>query len=192
VSGDKQTGCLVLAPHPECGPPGRERVLDFLRASGFVGEPFSGADAEGFLIGESFLQLITFMGCSPHIELSPPADGASFCHVRLHGPLDAPRLLAGRNAQPPRCASCRGRIEPWREVLQDWRRQPAASSVSCPRCGQRQRPMDLDWRRQGGCARLLLEVADVFPGEAVPVPSLMQGLETLGAGPWRYFYYLAR
>jgi len=29
---------------------------------------------------------------------------------------------------------------------------------------------------------------DVFPGEAVPVSSLLKGLEGLGAGPWRYLY----
>ena len=50
--------------------------------------------------------------------------------------------------------------------------------------------MDLDWRRQAGCGRLLLEVTDVFPGEAVPVSALLRGLEGLGAGPWRYFYFL--
>ncbi len=186
----KQTGCLVLNPAATAEPPARDALLQYLVSVGFIGEAFGGSDADGFLIGDSFLQLITFMGCSPHIELQPPADGGNFCHIRLRGPLQDPVLMAGRNAQAPRCRACGGRIEPWREALDDWRLQPTDPIVSCGRCGEQQRPMDLDWRRQAGCGRLLLEVTDVFPGEAVPVRSLLRGLEELGAGPWRYFYFL--
>jgi hypothetical protein len=186
----KQTGCLVLTPAPAAPPPSREATIEHLDRSGFIGEAFDAGGKQGFLIGERFLQQLTFMGCSPHIELSPPEDGGSFCHVRIRGPLQEPILLAGRNAQPPRCASCRGRVEAWRESLAAWRRRPAEAQVICPRCGKAQHPMDLDWKKQAGCGRLLIEIADVFPGEAVPVASLLKGLEQLGAGAWRYFYYL--
>jgi len=190
MSNAKQTGCLVLAPAPTGEPPERAVLLDHLRDIGFIGESFTRGQEQGFLIGDRFLQLITFMGCSPHIELTPPEDGGSFCHVRLLGPEAEALLLIGRNAQAPRCGECRGRIEDWREQSEAWRQQPSLNQVSCPRCGALQRPVDLDWRRQAGAARLLLEVVDVFPGEAVPVPGLLRGLEGLGAGPWRYFYYL--
>jgi len=149
MSNTKQTGCLVLAPAPATSIP-RNRLLEYLHDCGFIGDAFSNGSTADFLIGERFLQLITFMGCSPHIELTPPADGRSFCHVRIRGPLDQPLLLAGGNAQAPRCPSCRGRIEPWRELLDEWHNQAASPIVTCPHCGEKQRPMELNWRRQAG------------------------------------------
>jgi hypothetical protein len=60
--------------------------------------------------------------------------------------------------------------------------------VVCPRCGHRQRPLELGWRRNAGFGRLFVAVEDIFPGEAVPVPSFLKGLAQATGVEWDYFY----
>jgi len=187
MPANSQTGRLLLTPlSPQRTPP-PAAVLDYLREADFIGRSLDAAE-ETFVVGERFLQLITFMGCSPHIELEPPADGGPFCHVRLIGPLPQPQLLQGENTQPPRCAQCRGRLTQWREGLPDWCADPEGAEIRCPRCGHRQTPVELGWRRHAGFGRLFVAVEDIFPGEAVPVPSFLKGLERATEVGWDYFY----
>jgi hypothetical protein len=187
LSINKGTGRLVLAPADALQAPPMEALNTYLRDCGLLGEPLPGGR---FRVGERFLQLITFMGCSPHIELEPPTHGGSFCHLRLLGPFTTARLLLGRNTQPPRCHACRSRVSRWQEQLPGWCERPAEPTVTCPRCGHRQRPVDLGWRQSGGFGRCFIQVEEVFPGEAVPVPGLIQGLRRISGCPWGYFYIL--
>jgi hypothetical protein len=155
---------------------------------GLVGAAVDTGLGPGFLVGPSFLQWITFMGCSPQIELAPPADGGSFCCLRLLGPFAVPQLLHGADTQPPRCAACRGRLLHWQTQLPRWLEQPAARSVACPHCAVSIRPLDLVWRQRAGWGRLFVTVEDIFPGEAVPVPNLLAELKRATGVGWQYFY----
>jgi hypothetical protein len=47
---------------------------------------------------------------------------------------------------------------------------------------------DWDWKQQGGFGRLFVMVEEVFPGEAVPTPGLLDLLRDLDGTPWRHFY----
>jgi hypothetical protein len=188
VSSSRHTGHLLLAAaDPEQEPP-TAPLLDHLHRTGLLGPPLDAGGGQHFLIGQAFLQLITFMGCSPLLELEPPPDGGPFCHLRIDGPWPAPQLRHGRNTRGPRCAACRTRFADWRELLPRWLERPMETSVQCPRCGHYQRPLDLTWRREAGFGRWFLVVEDVFPGEAVPVPALLEGLAGVTGGAWHYFY----
>jgi hypothetical protein len=46
----------------------------------------------------------------------------------------------------------------------------------------------LDWKQQAGFGRRLIEVEEVFPGEAVPTQSLLDLLKRASGSGWRYFY----
>ncbi len=183
-----QTGRLLLAPDVLKPMPPAAPVLACLRETGFIGRPLDDEKPDAFLVGDNFLQLITFMGCSPHIELEPPADGNSFCHIRIIGPLPDLQLMRGENTQPPRCIKCRGRLSHWQEEVAGWCTHPEQANVLCPSCGHRQRPVDLGWRRNAGLGRLFVVVEDIFPGEAVPVPSFLQRLRQASGVAWEYFY----
>lgn len=185
---NSQTGHLLLAPDPLEPMPPPAPVLACLREMGFAGRSLDDEKPDAFLVGEHFLQLITFMGCSPHIELEPPADGSPFCHLRIIGPLPDLQLMRGENTRPPSCVQCRGRLSLWREEVENWCAHPERADVLCPRCGHRQRPVDLGWRRNAGFGRLFVAVEDIFPGEAVPVPVLLQGLKRASGVNWSYFY----
>jgi len=184
----RQTGQLLLALATSGSIPERAVLIDYLQRRGFLGSALEGMGGDAFRVGEAFLQLITFMGCSPHIELEPPPQGGPFCYVRIDGPWSEPLLRHGRNTQAPRCCACRARITDWQGLLPVWLERTQDPIVDCPRCDHRQRPLDLGWRRTAGFGRLFIVVEDVFPGEAVPVPALLANLERTMGGPWQYFY----
>ncbi|MEN8176030.1 MAG: hypothetical protein ABFS23_09720 [Pseudomonadota bacterium] len=156
---------------------------------GFIAGPLA-TNTQDYRVGDAFLSLLTFLGCSPHVELEPPADGMdNFTHVRLHR-LERSALVSGSNTRPPHCASCR------KPVVNDIGDLPPVLDAAAPRalvcrhCHRHQPVAGVRWRRDGGYGRSFIEVRGVFPGEAVPVDSLLQSLATLAGCPWRYFYLL--
>lgn len=181
------SGKLVL--HPQL-PQTLERrpLVDKLRDLGFLGAAFGTTAIQGYFAGERFLQLITFMGCSPHVRFEPRDDqDTGFCHLSILGPWERPRLLIGPASRAPRCPACRTRLEPWplwRPLLEA---QPE-TAFPCPACGLASPPIRWNWRHQAGAAHLFLLVHNIFPGEAVPVPSLLHELAGLATGEWGYFF----
>jgi hypothetical protein len=178
-------GRLLLSPRDPFRLPDRTQLAVTLTEAGFLGAQLSGRDG-AFAVGDSFLQLVIFTGCSVRVELSPNGK-APFCHIRLTDPFEQPRFLWGRNTRPPRCPNCR-------HTLQDWKRRLSASveadlaAIPCPSCGEAIPPWAYDWKDKGGLGRLFIRIEEVFPGEAVPTPRLMDLLHRSTGSKWRYFY----
>jgi hypothetical protein len=161
-------------------------LQDSLRKVGFIGRGIPGND-RAFFAGERFLDLLIFAGCSVQIELTPPADGRSFCHVRFRGPAGHPELIRGRNTRPPRCPACRAPRRDWKDILL----APVPANdprLVCESCGAEHPPWDWDWKGNAGFGRTFVQVEEIFPGEATPAPALTEILEGVSAGPWRHFY----
>jgi len=184
ISAAMNTGRLILAPaDPFSAPASTEGLLGILTDLALAGSPIDSARGS-YLAGERFLELISFMGCSPHVELEPRPDGGDqFCHLALIGPLAQPMLMTGPYTAPPRCPACRGRLEGWQETV-----TIAGGQLSCGRCGERFPASRLSWRRSGGFARIAVEIRNIFPNEAVPVPELMKRLARDTGEDWTYFY----
>lgn len=141
-----------------------------------------------FLCGEQFPQLVTFMGCSPHLVFTPPADGSDkFCHIKIHF-FEQPRILTGQQTAPPRCPGCRFRISEWKVPVNEWRQDNEQIDWVCPGCQETCKLFDWDFRQSGGSGRLFIEVKNIFPGEAVPVDKLLNQLKQLTGESWQYFY----
>jgi hypothetical protein len=142
-----------------------------------------------YLCGDKFPQLITFMGCAPHLVFSPPEDGSSsFCHIKLLK-FDQPKLFTGQQTAPPRCPACRYRISEWKKELNlDTSDEDSTDKWECPKCHQQSALTDLDWRQSGGAGKILIEIKNIFPGEAVPVDKLLASLRDLSESTWKYFY----
>jgi hypothetical protein len=173
-------GKLIFTPAPDVPPPERLELERRLREIGFLG---SAIDTERFLVGERFMQWVSFMGCSPWLRLAPTEDdNEPFTHIRFQGPLKQPLLRYGNNTRPPRCPHCRRRIDEWESRL-----PTREGPYPCPHCGETTRLDDLVWSNDAGHGRFFIEVWEIFPGEAVPVEGLMQRLRQEG-GEWRYFY----
>ena len=179
------TGRLLLCTQDPYLLPEQTRLTMALTAAGFLGTPLA-YQADAYVVGERFLQLITFAGCSVRIELSPDGDGP-FSHLRFVGPFDQPWFLVGRNTRPPRCRSCRSPLQGWREDLTRWHRN-GAMDIPCPACGEPRPPWAYDWREKAGFGRFFIQVEEVFPGEAAPTPELTKLLEHTTVSQWSHFY----
>jgi hypothetical protein len=182
------TGRLALTPEdPYYRPPQTGSILNLLQEIGFIAEPLAGDDKR-YILGERFMELVNFMGCSPSILLRPGAPGQAFCHLVVDGPSELPRLLHGRNTRAPRCAACRERLPDWPVTFEKWRQAGAGWQAPCPHCGHRQDPATYDFRHSAGCGRLFLLIENIFPREATPSPHLLAQLQRASAQSWRYFY----
>ena len=179
-------GHLVLRAGPEGQVTTLHTAIQTLGDIGLIGAPYR-KDENRFLAGDRFLQLITFMGCSPYLELEPPPGGGdNFCHVQFLGPLEQTGFIYGSNTRPPRCPNCGRPCTEWKSNIEHWWKH-RDTPPACAGCGHPQNPMFWNWRRKAGSSRLFVSIPEVFPGEAVPVPDLITTLQGDG-GDWDYFY----
>jgi hypothetical protein len=179
-----RTGSLYLHPSdPWAEPPDPKAVLDALRGLGVLGESFGSGT---WLAGDGLLRHITFAGCSPYLEFTPPTDGGSdFCHIALLGPFESPRIHTGPNTLKPRCPACKTRVADWQPLAAAFDAAPAIP-WRCPACGAEQGIETLRWRQHAVFGRLLLEIRGVFPAEGVPSDSLLSALEAATGMPWQF------
>jgi hypothetical protein len=182
------TGRLVLTPEdPYLLPDDPGAILAELQVIGLIGDTLK--EGQGYLLGERFMQLVTFLGCSPSIQLQPNETGEPFCHLQLDGPHPRPILLSGKNTLPPRCGACRKRLSDWKTRFETWKLKPDGWQTNCPHCGHHQDPATYDFRLSAGCGRFYLFLENIFPQEAIPSPTLLDALKRSCHGKsWRYFY----
>jgi hypothetical protein len=183
------TGRLVLTPvSPYAALEDQAPLVAMLREIALIDSAIL-PHTNRFLLGENFMQWINFMGCSPFIRMEPGEDNEPYCHLIIDGPTSHPRLLAGRNTTPPRCANCRKRLIDWRHTFAAWEEASPGWLATCPHCGQTQDPVTYDFRQTAGCGRLFLFIENIFPQEAIPSPSLLQYLKKASDNlTWGFFY----
>jgi hypothetical protein len=164
-------------------PEDRRRLVERLSQAGLL--TVGGDASDGwFLTGEDFLSLVTFLGCAPNIKLAPePGDsGQDYCRVSVQEYRDVPRFLYAGHLPAPRCPACRSVVSA----------DPAAmapdTGIACTGCGTRTPLHSLDWKRAAGYARVFVEIAGIYPGEALPTDGLLSMLAEISSGGWRYFY----
>ncbi len=177
----KQHTSLFLAPLAPMSVPDLHGVRQVLHELELAGRRL-GRDV--YAAGAGFSRHVVYAGCSPHLVLEPPGDGSqAFCHVALHGPYPVPRLVTGPNTVKPRCPACRARFADWQARLAEWR---AGSAALCSGCGRTWAVHDLDWRGHAVSGRVLLEMRNVFPGEATPSDRLLHALAQQTGEDWGY------
>jgi hypothetical protein len=160
-----------------------------LSSAGFTGERFTAHGKEGYLIGDKFLQLITFLGCAPHIEISPPENPEQwhqFCHIEFQRHSSA-HFFKGLNNPKCACPECKARVTALLPDMLDW--QPGTKSLTCPKCQTSSLTEQLNWRHGGGFGQFFIVVHSVYPNEAVPTDQLMSLLKTSSGFAWDYFYF---
>jgi thiol-disulfide isomerase/thioredoxin len=185
------TGRLVLAPKDPYHEPERiDLILEALRGLGLIDQPLPSQSGLRFRLGERFMQLVTFMGCSPYIRLEPSSENQSFNYLWIDENHSRPIFLQGRNTTPPRCGNCRKRIPGWEKLMQEWAVNSLSYQAACPHCGQLQNPAYYDWRQTAGIGRCFVMLENIFPQEAIPSNELLSCLREIDPDnkTWHYFY----
>ena len=181
---------LVLHPVPaDYAPSSWKGLQTGLEQAGFLGEKYGSYSDRLFLVGERFLQLITFMGCAPHIQLEPPkTESKDFCHIGLSPIYSHSEFRSGERDVFAHCGKCGARITQWMNAVKLWRQDNLASDLTCDRCGESQLLYHLNWRNKAGFARLYIDVYSVFPREGIPTNELLSILEKFSGVAWTFFY----
>lgn len=166
--------------------PNKSCSLDILESAlhelAMIGAPIARqARLRVFHADSGFAQQVVFAGCSPHLRFEPQHEGdLQFCHVALHGPFEEARLIIAQHPGKPRCPHCRA-------VLADWPARIAGAAPSpCSGCGRPLQASALDWRQGAAVGRVLVELRNVFPGEATPSDRMLATLQRHSGMPWRH------
>ena len=174
---------LVISPtNPNWIPDNPEALINALQKAGLAGE-FLKKDENSFLVGEKFLDHISFMGCSPNIKLENENNDGKFTFIRITT-TETITALTGKHSFAPHCPHCKKSEKNWRELLKD-------NQLICSHCQTNSNAWQYNWRKSAGFGKCFIEITDIYPKEAVPQPSLLDSLEKSFQVPWGYFFYHA-
>lgn len=136
-----------------------------------------------YLAGDRFLNLLTFLGCSPNITLTP-ANGESHCHIAILESSEASRCVGFTRTANPKCPHCTRRINNWK--IENW--ENGNTDCLCDKCQTSTPYANLNWKHECGFARGGFVISQIYPHEAVPTEQLLSALENTTAYPWLYSY----
>lgn len=173
---------LILLPKKIEGPIGdTDIIITTLRDTGLIGVSLEN-NPDSFLVGESFLDLIAFMGCAPNIRLAPEDDAETFTHLRLHSSADTITAFTSDHSHAPHCPNCKKPEKNWRETI-------SSETLICSNCGTASPPWHYNWRRSAGFGHYFIEITEIYPQEAIPQESLLSALRDSCGFDWNYFYH---
>ena len=179
---------LVFHTHnPNYVPENISYVVKALQDIGFIGEKWQSPESvvgERYIIGESFLSLVTFMGCAPAIELEPLTDepeSTEFCHIEFEDIKSNVEFVRGSEHIISRCPHCRQRHADWKVI-------PENLLYACDKCKVESHFSEYDWKNTAGAGRFFISLHGIYPQEALPTSSLLQTLEKISGTEWTYFY----
>lgn len=178
---------LILFPVDPDFAADHESLVSLLREHAVLGDEI---ELHYYEIGEQFLSLICFLGCSPFIELAPQHEQA-FCYVHVPDTELRPRFIAGKNVKVPRCLSCK-------TSLTDLPAQLLSESANvngdvlaeraCPACGEAFNPAQRNWRKSAVFTRSCVVIGNIHESEAVPDAALLDALQVATGIAWHYAY----
>ncbi|RDH84538.1 MAG: hypothetical protein DIZ80_03440 [endosymbiont of Galathealinum brachiosum] len=136
-----------------------------------------------FLPGENFLSLLTFLGCSPNINLHPD-EGEKHCSISLYEITTEVNCFGYTNTVNPKCPDCKKRIADWK--TSSW--QIPEKNCICDKCQTSTPYAELNWKHECAFGRCGFEVNNIYPHEAVPTDQLLNILEKDTGFKWDYSY----
>ena len=186
---------LILLPiDPACPAVSTGLLAAKLQAIGLIGPPREVQHDTFYPTGEHFLQLITFLGCSPMIELEPPSDpvmlaadsaAGKFCHIFLSSS-EALQFRSDPHTPAPQCPGCRTPVADWQSLVQQ--ANPENSHWHCAHCEYTGHIFELGFRKSAGFGRSFVEIRGIYPSEAVPGETLLNALKSLTHSDWSTLY----
>jgi len=165
---------------------------DFIRSCqdyGLLSKPYDSQGENLYLVGDHFLQHISFLGCSPYLKVYPENDQDSdFCSAVVPVSTTPVQFLSSQQKIRPRCPACKKSLPPIDTMLEDWRHHQSNKSVTCPTCNATSALYTLDWRKNAGFINFHIAISNIFPKEAIPGEALLNWLKSISESEWKYFY----
>lgn len=124
-----------------------------------------------FATGDQFVSLLTFMGCSPNIELEPQKD-SPYCYIEVESNKN-PRFISGANLKKSRCTYCKKDI---------------TEPNLCPHCQQTLEPQNINWRKTAFFASCWVSIANIYELEAIPNDQFLDTLKNETGVKWKPAY----
>ena len=186
---DKIIHKLVLYPvNTDYMPENWMNIKLSLAQAGFIGKSIS-LENESYYVGDNFLKLITFLGCSPYIQIEPE-EGASdsFCCIVLSDLSNEICFRFLARDVTARCPKCRKNLDSWQNWLNQWKESSGSFVVECEHCSSRLSLFDLNWRHSAAFARCFIDIWNIYPQEAIPTEELLQKLSEATGEDWDYFF----
>ncbi len=163
-------------------------LVTALQAAGLFGGLLADLPGERYQAGPTFLQHISFLGCSPAVEFEPEHPGSEqFCHVGIQHSQEL-MFRGGPNHVQVHCRQCRHREEHWQAIISGWQADRENHVYTCPECGAESHVTELNWRKTGAFARIFIELFNIYPHEAVPTDGLLNLLRKETGVEWKYIY----
>jgi len=176
---------LTLYPkNPEFIIEQKDTLITSLKEIGFIEKHWQ--TPSQFLVGDKFLSLITFLGCSPYIEITPN-DNHNFCYVEFAPRHDTVQFLHAPYTKAPRCRHCKYQEKQWQTIIEQWQQSKTDFVWTCPQCYKESQLHELNWRHCAGFAKEAIYIWNIFEGEAVPNDLLLETLENVTHVKWDYF-----
>lgn len=144
-----------------------------------------------YKVGEEFLSLICFMGCSPNIEIEPQND-SPFCYVEIATLPEANRsetnrFFCGHNIKKVNCYHCKiAQPQLAKNLLEATQNQ--LFQQACHSCGKVLDPTKINWRKSAFIANTWVLLGNIYESEAVPDDKLLLALSQASNCEWKYAY----
>ena len=178
---------LVLCPvDPGWMPVDVQSLEQYLESIQLIGKPIEGSNL--YLVGDGFLDLIAFMGCSPEINLHAGDNSQQFCHIRIIVNPDTIEFHSGAHTHAPRCPHCGSAVADWLNRLDQHQGIVKAQEWCCDACRNTTAPWLYNWRKSAGFGRCFIEISNIYPREALPQQQLLDTLNSHYGVKWHYFY----
>ena len=132
-----------------------------------IGNPLS---ENRYATGENFLSLLTFMGCSPNIELEPQ-DDKPYCYIEICSTIK-PQFISSKNTKYPNCPHCKKPLK----------------AIICSHCNESIIPNELNWRKSAFFASCWICIGNIYELEAIPSDQLLNALEKKSGIVWKPAY----
>lgn len=139
---------------------------------------------EKYLSGKAFIELLSFLGCSPNICLTPQDDD-NYCHIIIKPPQAIIHCLGYTATAVPRCPKCKNKISNWRQT-ENWQRGETA--CTCHHCNTTTAMQSLIWKQECAYGCMAIEIINIHPFEAVPSENLLRVLHDATGVEWDYSY----
>ncbi len=180
VNAFTSNASLIIHPEdPDWFPDDINEITTSLRNAGLIAGNIPDRD-QSYFVGDNFLELIAFMGCSPNITLTPQDNSDKFCFIRL---IKKQKItaLTSQHTHAPHCPYCKKPEKNWSTIMTN-------TTLACTFCGAITPPWDYNWRKSAGFGRFFIEITEIYPKEAIPQQGLLSSLEQHHDTSWGYFY----